>query len=292
MARKAAEPDAVVDGGAVEDVPPEVVEASRPEPAELVVRPDVPEDVYRAMDAADEMQIMDALAGRPSEVMVYSFKGKDGKLQTGLSYEGVAEAVREMNSRRVTAIRVAKDVTPVIVAVTDEDENDEMVTAIEALVYAEDVANGGGNWGTARQPKFQTFKDRNRKPRLDSFATAKALSKAQRNAMKPLVPVALREEMIARHLGNPLRVKELRLGMGDPQAEMPPPLTDERALALKARIREVFAAIRDIDPMVLLPGRFNHDFRRTEHEHPAMEEYLAALESQLAYLQAGKAGAS
>ncbi len=275
------EPVEPVDGTAVE----EEAEQFKPAPAELVVRPDVPEDVYRAMDAADEAQILDALMGKPSEKLVYSFKGSDGKPQTGLSYEGVAEVVREMNATPYAEIRVAKDFVPIIKEVSEENEAGQVITYLEALVYAEDAHNGGGNFGTARQAKFQVFKDKNRAPRLDPFATAKALSKAQRNAMKPLTPVEWRETLIAKHLNNPRRVQQLRVGMGDPTAEMPPPLTDERAVALKAEIRGVFKAIRDVDAMALLPGQFNAKLSRAEHEHERMEELLAALRAQLEHVR-------
>jgi hypothetical protein len=55
---------------------------------------------------------------------------------------------------------------------------------------------------------------------------------------------------------------------------------------LKERIRATFKEIRDVDPMALLPGQFNAKLRRTEHEHEAMEELLAALEAQLAHVKA------
>ncbi len=276
--------EAVVVDGTAEEVVPDAAEF-KPPAAELAVRPDVPEDVYRAMDAADESQILDALMGKPSEKLIYSFKGSDGKPNTGLSYEGVSEVVREMNATPYAQIRVAKDFVPIIREVSEENEHGQVVTYLEALVYAEDAHNGGGMYGTARQAKFQVFRDKNKKPRLDPFATAKALSKAQRNAMKPLTPVEWRETLIAKHLGNPERVQVLRRGMGDPQAEMPPPLHDERAVELKAQIRATYKAIRDVDAMALLPGQFNARLSRAEHEHERMEELLAALEAQLAHLQ-------
>lgn len=281
-----AKQDAVVEGTAVE----EGAEEFKPAPGELAVRPDVPDDVFRAMDALDEAQIVDALMGRPSEKLVYSF-GSGSDRKTGLSYEGVAEVVREMNANRHTAIRVSPEVPPILREVQEEDENGKTITFVEALVYAEDTLNGGGDWGTARQAKFQVFRNEQRKPKLDPFATAKALSKAQRNAMKPLTPVVFREALIAKMLDNPQRVQELRLGMGDPTAEMPPPLTDERAQELKERIRAVFKEIRAVDFEALLPGQFNAKLRRVEHEHAAMEELLAALEAQLVHLRE-TAGAS
>lgn len=290
MARATKQKDEpVIDGTAIEEGAPAEF---KPPAGELAVRPDVPEDVYRAMDAMDELQILEALEGRPSEVMVYSFES-GGKRQTGLSYAGTAEVVRTMNQNRATAIEVAEDVTPIVEEVQDEDEEGRTITYVQATVYARDRLNGGGLWGTARQAKFQVFRDKNKKPRLDPFARTKALSKAQRNAMLPLTPLMYRETLIAQMLKVPERVKELRLGMGDPTAEMPPPLDDDRAKELKAQIRGVYTEIRGMDPMALPPGRFNVKLSRAEHEHARMEELLAELESQLAHMreQASEAAA-
>lgn len=268
----------VVDGIAVEDV---VVPAA----AELVVRPDVRDDVFRAMDAHDELQILEALEGRPSKVMVYSFSS-GGSLQTGLSFQGVAEVVRTMNGAGHTSIRVSPDHAPIVEEVQEENEGGDIVTYIQVTVYAEDSRNGGGNWGAARQAKFQTFRNKDRKPELDKFAYSKALSKAQRNAMLPLTPVVFRETLIAQMLNEPARVKALRVGMGDPVAEMPAPLTDERAEALKVEIRAVFKEIRDLDPTALMPGQFHVKLQRVAHEHAGMEELLEALRSQRDHLAA------
>jgi hypothetical protein len=259
--------------------------AETPEAAvELTVRPNSEADAFKAMDRLDEVQILDALEGRPSDTIAYSFKS-GGKLQTGLSYAGVAEVVRTLNTEGHTAIRVSPDVQPLVQEIVEEDDNGEPVTYIQVTVYAEDTRNGGGNYGSARQAKFLTYRDKSRKPQLDSFAFVKALSKAQRNAMSPLTPMIFREALVAKALDNPGRVKELRIGMGDPQAELPPPLTDDRAQELKTEIRAVYKEIRAIDPAVLPPGRFNVQFRRTEHEHAAMEEFLEGLRSQLAHLR-------
>lgn len=262
----------VVDGTAEE-----TAEDFKPSASELEVRPDRGDDVFRAMDAADEVQILSALEGRPSDKMVYRFES-GGQQQVGLSYQGVAEVVRTMNSEGHTAIRVSPEFEPRVEEIQEEDENGQTVTYIQVTVYAEDAKNGGGNFGTARQPKFQTFRNRQRKPQLDKYALPKAYSKAQRNAMLPLTPVIFREALIAKLQKNQTRVQELHLGMGDPTAELPPPLTDERAEKLKERIRAVYAEIRALAPLKVPPGEFNARLSRAEHEHERMEELLASFE--------------
>jgi hypothetical protein len=274
------EPVADVDATAVEETPASA--------GELVARAGDEGDVFRVMDEYDATQIMDELQGRPADVMVYSFQS-GGKTQTGLSYRGVAEIARTMNEHGMGQIRVSGAHPPIVTEAQETDEAGATVTYIEATVYAEDTKNGGGNWGTARQPKFQTFRDSSKAPKLDAFARAKALSKAQRNAMLPLLPVAFAETQIALMLQNPVRVKEIRAGLGQAPADLPPALTDERAVELKNQIRGVYRDIRAIDPMAMPPGRFNVKLRRAEVEHAALEELLEELRSMRKH-KAGEAG--
>jgi hypothetical protein len=275
---------------------PDVVDATAEEepqaaPGELIARADVDGDVYRIMDAYDSEQVLAELEGRPSEVMIYSF-GSGGNRKTGLSWKGAAECVRTMNANRYAQIKVAKEIAPIFEEIQEENEDGNTITYVQATVYAEDALNGGGNWGTARQQKFMVYnQERNpgKKPTIDPFARAKALSKAQRNAMEPLVPLSFVEALIALHIGNKNRVKEIRVGLGHATAELPPPLVDEAATELKNACRGVYADIRKLDPMALPPGRFNVKLRRAEVEHKALEELLEELRSMLQHL-AGEAG--
>jgi hypothetical protein len=266
--------------GAVAAVDPREVEVSRPDGMALVVRQDVPEDVFRAMDALDEGQILDALQGRPSEVMVYSFRS-GGKLQTGLSYAGVCECVREMNVSGFARIRVSPDVKPVVEEYQEEDQQGALVTYFRVTVYAEDLKNGGGQYGMASQRKFQSFRDKARKPELDSFALTKALSKAQRNAMLPLVPVEFREVVIAQALKDEARVRQIRAGEVGDLAELPPPLTDERAEAQRETCRELFRQLQKVNRLAVLPAQHHVYLSRAEHSHERLGEYIAYLEQKV-----------
>lgn len=265
-----------------------------PPPAggELVVDVRQSDDVFRVMDAYDEAQILDELEGRPSDKMVYSFS-QGGQLVTGLSYSGVSESVRTLNSRGLTQIRTAKDVEPRFREVQETDEHGEVVTYVECLVYVEDARNGGGDWGLARQPKFQKFKDTKRTPALDKFATTKALSKAQRNGGLVLVPLAFREILIALATKQGGRVQELRAGIPSPKADvLPAPIVDDRANELRAGIREAYDAVKGLPGglKAMPPGRFSTKLRRVESiDHAAMEEFLAELVSLGEHLRAEKA---
>lgn len=265
---------------------PEEIEAAKPDPSVLAVRPDVEGDEFRVMDALDEAQILDAILGNASDVMVYSFSA-GGKQQTGLSWQGVAECVREQNARGHTAIRVSGVVVPQLSEYQEPDEHGNVQTFIRALVYAEDVRNGGGQWGLASQAKMMTYnQERNpgRKPTLDPFAATKALSKAQRNAQVVLVPLVFRQSLIAAATNQPSKVQQIRLGRGHAAAIGPPPLTDEKAVAVKGEIRGVYDQIKALDPMRLLPGNFNAKLTYAESEHARLEDLLAELVSMRDWL--------
>jgi hypothetical protein len=284
---KKPETPAAVDQQAFEKLATEVLEraAARvvPEPAqggELVVRLDDPQnDVFRVMDAYDEAQILDELEGRPSKKMVYSFDGN-----AGLSYSGVSEAVRTLNSRGLTQIRVAKDVTPMLREVTETDENGETITYVEVLVYGEDLA---------RQQKFQTFRDKTKTPKLDKFATTKALSKAQRNAQLELIPMMFREILIALAQQDPRTVQVLRSGMpSTADAQLGAPLQDERAVELAEEIRVAYDEVKALPggPRKMPPGKFNAKLTRARAtDHKSMEELRDELRSLAEHLRGEKA---
>lgn len=278
-------PEGAVEGSeAVQEAPvdAEAVEVGAdgaPVGAELAAAP----DPYLAMDRLDAEQALDALQGRPSEVMVFSFKPSGGgAAQSGLSFAGVAEVVRTLNENGHTGIRVSSQ-PPQFEDVQEEDEKGNKITFVQATVYAEDTVNGGGMWGTAKQAKFQVFRDANRKPKLDSFARAKALSKAQRNAMQALTPVVFRETLIAQMLKDETRVRQIRAGEGASVQvdELPPPLQDEKADKLRAKVRGLYDEIKVVNRLAMLPAVFNQYLTRAEHSHERLEDLIAHLEQVL-----------
>lgn len=261
--------DAEVVEGSVVD--PEGADAYKPSGAELVARDR--DDAFRVMDRADELQILDELQGRALETMVYSFTQAGQKL-TDLSYAGVREVVRTLNRDRFTAIRIG-DRPPVVDEVTEDNESYYRV-----MVYAEDEATGSGQWGTATEPKHMRKKDGARP--WDKFALTKALNKAQRNAMKALIPLEFQQTVIAQYLGDATKVKQIRAGAGaEKLAELPAPLTDEKAEAQKAEARDLYDQIKQADRLKLLPAAFNEYLTRAEHSHERLDDFLGFLRQKL-----------
>jgi hypothetical protein len=132
---------------------------------------------YEAMDLVDETQIVNEIEGKISdEALVYSFNDKaTGKEITGLSWKGTKAVWWEFNAKDFTKMTVTDKVI-----VTPGDG------FIDVAVYAYDEKRRIGAWGMARgYTKQQT---RNGEIE-DRFASAKAMSKAQRNALNQLFPM-------------------------------------------------------------------------------------------------------
>jgi len=251
---------------------PKDADEFKPPPTELVALD--AQDAYRAMDRADELQILDELQGRALEVMVYSFS-QGGKRLTDLSYAGVREVVRTLNVRGHTRIKISGCRPPLVDEVSEDGESYYRV-----MVYAEDQSTGSGQWGTAVEPKH--MKKKNGDVVWDKFALTKALNKAQRNAMKALIPVEFQQTVVAQYLGDGAKVKKIQAGPGAEQlAELPPPLTDPKAEALKQEAREVYDSIKSHDRTKLLPAAFHAYLVRAEHSHERLQEFVEYLRQRL-----------
>ncbi len=264
-------------GGAspVAPVPSEVVE--------VVAHPADPNAAFQAMERYDETQIIEEIEGRMSEVLVY-------KIPTGmdLSFSGVREAIRligERTGRRINTGRHA----PISEVIQINGESYHQVK-----VYAEDEASGQGYWGTAQQPvRMKLRADTARKYREkgkkvgdddtvdDEFAYTKALSKAQRNALKYFIPEQIRQGILAIAKNDPRKLREITMGAGAPMEDKPKALGDPEAEKLIASCRETYQAIGREFPdfkTKVPPGRFNSDLQAAWSSHEALRTLLGQLE--------------
>jgi hypothetical protein len=265
------------------------------QPSELIVADD-PQRVYQALTAADERQIMAEIEGRAVDAMVYSFPSEGGKA-TGLSWKGVQEAIRQMNTRQMGRIKVT-DQPPIFEEITvdvatgrKDDEGrtvNEPRRAVRVQVYALDEVYGTARWGTATQ--LREFKSKNKKDKKgdplwfpDSFADAKALSKAQRNAMEGMLPLELVEELKAAYLGKG-RVEYINSTAVD-ITELPPALDDDLAKQLGDEIRGLYAEFKQTHPSGLKampPAEFNRYYIAAQHSHDRLEDFRAHMEQRVA----------
>lgn len=157
--------------------------------------PATSQEVYRMFDQRDEAQITDALKGRFLDEYTYSFcrrhKWVDGKrppectctdVVVGLSWLGVQEAAREYRGIHVPLEKMRK--------VETED-------SIEVTLEAIDVKTDSSRIGIASQSK--KMKLHSGQVMDDPFCAAKAMAKAQRNAIRPLLPVSLIKAWLEAH---------------------------------------------------------------------------------------------
>lgn len=153
------------------------------------VRPDV--SFFVASDLADDKLIEQEISGEVVKTMIYEFEN-DGKTVRGLSKNGVDEVVRRINKNPASGskIRISPEPPTITRDVTQDGQK-----GIEIMVYAEDLVSGGGAWGA----KFEPYTKVGRKGTYNNtFAFEKALSKAQRNAKRMLIPEQLAIAVIAK----------------------------------------------------------------------------------------------
>lgn len=287
------EPEAVVEPeDAPEKAPAGELEIYAPDARDLVALDS--EDAFRAMDRADEEMILAEIQGRGVlGVMVYEFdsfeSGRKKKVR-GLSYDGVRESVRTLNARGFTKTHVSPQ-APLVSEVVEDGE-----PYYRVMVYAEDHKTGSGNWGTAVEPKRMKLRDDTAKKWRDKgrevgedntvwdkFALAKALSKAQRNALEDLIPLELRETIIAQFAKDHERIRRISVGAGaETIAHLPPPLDTEEAEELRKQCRALFREIREIHATkYLLPGQFHQLLIRSEWSLERLGEFREHLQGLL-----------
>lgn len=123
---------------------------------------------FREMEKRDEEQILQELRGQVVEEMIYQFPS-GGRTITGISWVGIKEIAR----------RYGKIDTQLI-------EFQDLGESVMFIVKAIDIEKGTGLLGTATQSKMMKRKDGTVEE--DPFAVTKALSKAQRNAIRSIIP--------------------------------------------------------------------------------------------------------
>jgi len=134
--------------------------------AELV-KPESYEE-FAIMERKDEEQILAQLKGHHLEEFVYSFDHA-GRRVIGLSWAGVKECAYRMGGIDVVECKV-------------EDKDDYWLVMAKAI----DRSTGSGRYGISTQPKKMKLRDGSEQE--DLFSLPKALSKAQRNAIRGLIP--------------------------------------------------------------------------------------------------------
>ena len=138
------------------------------------------DQAYTLINSKDDQQILLELQGSFLDEFVYSFPTKEGKV-TGLSWAGVKEVARRMGNVSVEDINITE--TP---------------TSYRVLAKAKDINKGVVMFGVAEQSKNLKLKDGNSFE--DLHALSKCVSRAQRNAIRSLIPEMLIKGLIEEYL--------------------------------------------------------------------------------------------
>tara|TARA_Y100000310_G_scaffold271010_1_gene285270 strand:+ start:259 stop:801 length:543 start_codon:yes stop_codon:yes gene_type:complete len=144
----------------------------------------------------DEGQIVESLKGRAIEKLFHTLPIKDhktGEDTIALSWAGVKYFAAKLGGIQVDDVKILKGL-------------DDKDPSWMAVAYATDTRTQTKVQGAAEQSKNVKFKSGGSAP--DEYALAKVFSKAQRNALRALIP----EPMISE------AYKEWKLQNGKPQA--------------------------------------------------------------------------
>lgn len=123
------------------------------------------------INAKDDEAIIAMMTGQAISDYVYSFR-QGGKLVEGLTLAGINEAANRRGG-----------------IVVDEMRYEEKENSWIATVKAMDTYTGSSRYGAYEQPKKVSGRE-------DPFAFTKAVHKAQRNAIKQLLPTAIIRDVL------------------------------------------------------------------------------------------------
>lgn len=133
---------------------------------------------YEVMDALDEQQIVSELKGHVIEQYFYEFP-QGGRQVVGISWAGIKYIARKLSDQGHG------------ISIEDLKIN-EKADYYEVIAVSMDVNTKEKRYGAAQQAKTMLLKDNTIKD--DPFALQKAISKAQRNAIRNFIPeVAIQE---------------------------------------------------------------------------------------------------
>lgn len=224
-----------------------------------------------ASEFADDAIIEAEMMGNILPYFIYSFQ-QDGKEVVGLTVKGVNEVVRRLGKDEKSGSKIHMNPAYMI----KEEVTRDGQLGIEVSVFAEDLISGNSAWGVKFEPYKKLKKDWNRGGAMveytNTFPTEKALSKAERNAKRKLIPEVLATKMIEKLMKeNPDNVKKIEPPKHQDtviRPAVPQPSTQED---LENMVRKAVKngktqdAIIDIDTKTNESPKFSKEFKAEIH---------------------------
>lgn len=211
----------------------------------------VDKPTYDVVEQADDDAIIAMMTGQAIQEYVYSFK-QGGKEVQGLTLAGINEAANRRGGI------VAEDIQ------YEDRENSWLV-----LVKATDTLTGNSRYGAYEQSKKSGSRE-------DPFAFTKAVHKAQRNAIKQLLPVPIIREVLNFYLQK----------TGQPAAVLPrtPSANDKITPSQKSAFAFASKLKEKLDPVGVSQALFWTYVKRrynVESRNDMTERHWAELSAEL-----------
>jgi hypothetical protein len=256
-----------------------------------------------AMDAHDSARFVERLVRQAQEAnlgkrWVYDLGSRGGR---GLTVDAVQDITQQMNWSGRCRIKVLPETLHVEVIEADEGDGPEPFWC--ATIAAHDELSGLTLVGTSMEPQKMKLKEstaqakrREGKPVpednrvFDRFSRAKAINKAQRNALEAHVPEAVKVTLIAMAAKNPALVERIQTDAEAKVSDLPPPLTTPEATEAIAELGRMYDEIRELGGgkgrILLPPGQYNAYLVQSQHSMELLGRMKGWLEQRAAEIRA------
>lgn len=153
---------------------------TKPKKQEQQITLERKDEAYTLMNIKDDTQVLQEITGAFLDEFVYSFPTKEGKV-TGLSWAGVKEVARRMGNISIEDINITE--TP---------------DTYRVLAKAKAIDKNVMMYGVAEQQKKMQM--RTGEQIEDIHALSKCVSRAQRNAIRTLIPEVFIKQMLEQYI--------------------------------------------------------------------------------------------
>ena len=175
----------------------------------------VPVADYEVLDQVDDQAIVEMMTGQSIQDYVYSFK-QGGKTVEGLTLAGINEAANRRGGIQV-----------------DDVQYEERDQSWLATAKATDTVTGSSRYGAYEQPKRMGNRE-------DPHAFTKAIHKAQRNAVKQLLPVTVIKEVLNFYLHRQAGAETTQMGLPSAAATSKVSNAQKAAFSMATKLESKF----------------------------------------------------
>ncbi|MCH7758975.1 hypothetical protein IID20_01300 [Patescibacteria group bacterium] len=218
-----------------------------------------------ASEMADDKMIEQEIMGEVLPYFIYQFK-QGGKTITGLTVKGVSEVVRRLNRDKKSGYNIR--INPKYQK-TEHNIDQDGEIGVQVSVFGENLLDGNSGWGIKFEPYHKTGKNGKYK---NEFAVEKALSKAERNAKRKLIPEQVAVMMIEKLIAlDPKNVKQLEPPQSRPIEVIPvapkksTPEELEKSLELMIGRTKDISVLIDIDKKLQDSKIYSAQFKKKMH---------------------------